>query len=341
MAISLGDFARISQTQQRGASLDPDPTGANPLRATPKGLGHKVAGVFKDAFTSRTAIQQHAAPKQQLADQFRTGLRAKYGDDVANRSLARFTIDPMRSLKVSHVLKGLGGAAAEHHAASVPARMQASLIQGKPYTFAGAFTGTVRTNALQRVGELSGEITGGEVSSPGGRTQLARGFYKDHVERIDPISIKEGTVTRTITNSDDPDPADALTQFAGSAARAEGLSHLLHQGAMASLVGARAEFLSSSGGGPVVPFGQESPSYTLGRASNGDFIVDLSLTMQPDRLQGGGPALRLDPASSQITCSIQLRITQADLDAGNGHFTVSRQPAIDVQLTPDWVRLAT
>ena len=341
MAISLGDFARISQTQQRGASLDPDPTGANPLQATPKGLGHKLAGVFKNAFTSRTAIQQHAAPKQQLADQYRTGLRAKYGDDVANRSLARFTIDPMRSLKVSHVLKGLGGAAAEHHAASVPTRMRASLIEGKPYTFAGAFPGAIQTNALQRVDELSGEMTGGEVLSPGGRTQLARGFYKDHVERVDPLRIKEGTVTRTITNGDDPDPADALTAFAGSAARAEGLSHLLHQGAMVALVGARAEFLSSSDGGPVVPFGQESPSYTLSRASNGDFVIDLALTMNPDQLQGGGPPLPLDPTRSQITCTMQLRITQADLDAGNGRFTVSKPPAVDMQLTADWARLAT
>lgn len=341
MAIRLADFGRIAQTQPRDASLDPDPSGQAALRATPKGLGHRIAGVFKNLFTARKDIQDHAAPKQQLANDFRAGLRQKYGVDVANRALARFQIDPMRSLKVGHVLKGLGGVAAEHHAASTPALMKGSLIDGKPFTFSGKFPTKVQSDAMARVAELSGELTGGTVSQPPGRPKLADSFYKDHVTRADPINIKHGDVVTTIGQHDDPDPADALTTFAGSATRAEGLSHLMHQGALVAFVGARAEMLAGADGAPVIPMGAESKSYTLSRASNGDFVIDYRLDMQPDQLHGGEPALPLDPASSHIGCTMQILITAADLDAGNGRFTISQPPSVDMRLQPDWARLAS
>jgi len=341
MAITLKDFGRIAQTQPDRASIDKDPTGNDPLRATPKGLGHRIAGVFKNAFKSRSAIDAQAQPKQQLADQFRSELRAKFGNDAANRALDRVSINPMRSLKVEHVRKGLGGAAAEAMAQSVPARMRDSLMKGEACTYKGRLPADVEANAIERLGGMSQEITGGQVSQPPGRPALAKAFYKDHVTCADPIEIAVGGRTRTFTHDSNPDPVDALAAFAGSPQRAEGLSHLMHQGAMATLVGARFELLANSSGLPVFRGGSEDRSYKLSQDRNGDYVIDYTLNMQPNQLLGGGGSVPLDSTRSHINLSMQIRITAADLDAGNGHFTITRPPTVDdMRLTPHWGRLA-
>jgi hypothetical protein len=209
----------------------------------------------------------------------------------------------------------------------------------------GPMPGDARDMVMHNLG---GDVTcrdrEGEVDlvQEKGKCTVSSAFWKDVVDRPGQMILKSGgEVEYARKDKGAGDPRDALVSFTGDPDHALALSHFIGQNVMASLEIGKYQLLVGR---------DEMPNHVLASGAG----VSFSYEVERHELEGGEvfytidyvrqdpiPRLGTSPSDavefepdSRLTSRMQLKVTQSQLEAGRGAFTIGEPPSFDLQLTP-------
>lgn len=230
--------------------------------------------------------------------------------------------------------------------AALPVIVQPSANPGDPIDLQGDLTG----KPLQRFQHILGNdaFTRARDGGPknidnGNGLPVSEVFHKDFIGRHAALNLYSGDTH--VYDREAPkagNAGEALRKLTGDPATATALSHYLGQHMMAGLEGAKLDLLK----GPndrlnLALDGGQQFSYEVRRnppdrpGGDASYTIDYRIT-DPIRHLGNAPDdhLAFKPGS-EFRLTARITVSESDLRAGNGAFTVTGAPGFELHLEPD------
>lgn len=174
-----------------------------------------------------------------------------------------------------------------------------------------------------------------------GYPTVSETFWKDHVDRSCTLTLSDGSATQQVGKDTSTDARVGLRAFTGSDASARSLSYYLNQDVAHGLLMADSTLLQSESGNPIAVDANRKVSYAVTRTSGGDYLIDYRIEGRLNALRGGGAPLLADREQSSVSYSMQLKVSQADLESGNSRYEITGGPSYDINFVPDWRAMLT
>jgi hypothetical protein len=197
----------------------------------------------------------------------------------------------------------------------------------------GQFTPEVQE--MLRRGLEAGIVTDRNKVEAGFPT-VSQVFWKDHVDRHNQLSLTSNGHTQQLVKGGEPDPRVGLRQFTGSDASALSLSHYLNQEVAHGLLVGDGTLLKNKDGDMVVLDADRRTNYSVTKTDDGHYLLDYQVSGPINALRGSGNALIADKDASSVSYSMQLKVSQEDLEAGNGRYEITKPPSYDLHFKPDF-----
>ena len=242
--------------------------------------------------------------------------------------------------------RNLEQTALKRFAPSVPASLPQPTQGRDVLTAQGPITGTAKERLERSMGDdvFTRDATKQPKNVDSGQGYpVSEVFRKDFIQRNDLLSMNVGRKT-VYERNDGGDAAAALLKLAGGKPQvASSLSHYVGQHMLAGLTAAKQELLKAGDGSSnfIMEPGQPVFSYAITRnepkerGGEATFTIDYRIDHAIERMGKGGPHELGYATGSGIAVAMQIEVSESELLAAKGTYTVTQPPGFALQLQAD------
>jgi hypothetical protein len=242
--------------------------------------------------------------------------------------------------------RDLEAAALKRFAPSVPASLPQPTQGRDVLTAQGPITGTAKERLARSMRDdvFTRDATKQPKNVDSGQGYpVSEVFRKDFIQRNDLLSMNVGRKT-VYERNDGGDAAAELLKLAGGKPQvASSLSHYVGQHLLAGLTAAKQELLKAGDGSNnfIMEPGQPVFSYAITRnepkARGGEptFTIDYRIDHAIERMGKGGTHELGYATGSGIALAMQIEVSESELLAAKGTYTLTQPPGFALQLQAD------